>query len=1065
MFKTRLKKSIHAPFGVLIATAALTGMAGAGPFSRVGAGVGLCFALCGIALSLALTKRFYLLQAILGAIVAMIAMLGLAEVFGFGTDSVRIGISSEAAAAFIAAGLILSFRNGSGKNSNILALQFLWLILFVISLSGCIGHLLNAMLGVILFKYGLLHYGMGWPTASGLMVLSLSMLSFLRKLPGFHAFYDGRQDRQITAQGIFLLICVGLISGLSGAGILAKENMRVFQKTLTEALLANSHHLSDSIRNTVDEDMHIVDLSNLGSMVVIDSKKTDHRHLSAELERIIDMQKRPGIEAIWVRDADGNTIASAGVRSSLSGDRIKLNLSIPTWLLWQSGLRLESHILLYRLGRKVGEIGVESDLNGLDSQFDLTRRFGTTGEVVLCSPEGAGMACFPSRLHPVMSLVKMRFSGQALPMSYALMGKGGVMTGRDYRGKEVIAAYKPVSDIGLGMVQKIDAGELYAPLWRQMLSAISIFILMSGMGAVLLFRKTQPLVRDLIVTKVHAQKSERHTRHLLENLQTAVVIHSADGSVSYLNTAAQRFFGFDVDEMRGMHVPDLIARFLREDGSAMPMEELPERRVLADGLPFQNYMVGVEFQGRAKLRWALVNAFPDFDENGTIREVVVSFVDISDLKFADEALREAEDKLQKINHLYLVLSKVNGAIVRTRNRNELFQDICDIVVKSGGFVMAWIGLLDDVAGEVVPVVHSGSEAGYLDFLRTAGIIGHKGPAALAVLEGKHQICQDIMNDPKMTPWKDEALKRGYCSSGGFPFHHGGRAIGLINLYADRVDFFSEDIVNLLHKLCADISFAIEYLDQQSRRGAAEEMLRQLNSDLEYRVERRTRQLEAANAELEAFSYSVSHDLRAPLRSIDGFSEILQKKYAAQLDDTARDYLGRVNRASKRMGELIEDLLQLSSVTRTQIRKDRIDLGRIVETVIKESGYAQAERHVDWVIQADITVFADARLMKIVLENLLGNAWKFTASCPDPRIEFGMFEQEDEKIMFVRDNGVGFDMKYAGKLFGAFQRLHRFDEFEGTGIGLATVQRIIHRQGGRVWAKGEVGVGATFYFSL
>ncbi|MHB1100637.1 MAG: sensor histidine kinase, partial [Burkholderiales bacterium] len=307
------------------------------------------------------------------------------------------------------------------------------------------------------------------------------------------------------------------------------------------------------------------------------------------------------------------------------------------------------------------------------------------------------------------------------------------------------------------------------------------------------------------------------------------------------------------------------------------------------------------------------------------------------------------------------------------------------------------------------------------------------------------------------------LKRGYRSSAGFAFELGGKRIGLINIYADRVDFFGEDIVNLLHELCADISFALDYLDQQSKREAAEESLMRLNAELDSLVKIRTLQLEAANAELEAFSYSVSHDLRAPLRSIDGFSEILLRKHAEQLDDTGRDYLGRVRRAARRMGELIEDLLQLSSVTRTEIRKESVDMSRIVESVIRE--FDAGERRIEWVIRPDIEVLADARLMKIVMENLLGNAWKFTVSRPLARVEFGMYEQEGEKILYVRDNGVGFDMKYAGKLFGAFQRLHKFEEFEGTGIGLATVQRIVRRHGGRIWAEGEVNVGATFYFSL
>jgi light-regulated signal transduction histidine kinase (bacteriophytochrome) len=317
----------------------------------------------------------------------------------------------------------------------------------------------------------------------------------------------------------------------------------------------------------------------------------------------------------------------------------------------------------------------------------------------------------------------------------------------------------------------------------------------------------------------------------------------------------------------------------------------------------------------------------------------------------------------------------------------------------------------------------------------------------------------------MIPWCQEALKRGYHSSAAFPLRQGEKVVGAISLYAGKPDAFDADVLVLLNDLSADISFALGALNQQERRQAAEENLRQLNEELEQRVAERTRQLEAANKELEAFSYSVSHDLRAPLRSIDGFSEILEKRFAERLDDTGRDYLGRVRRASRRMGELIDDLLLLARVTRAELHKEAIDLSRMVQDLVCEMQAAAPQRQVECVIQDGIVVQADARLIKVVLENLLGNAWKFTAHQSAPCIEFGMIEREDEKVIFLRDNGAGFDMQYAGKLFGAFQRLHKVDEFEGTGIGLATVQRIIHRHGGRIWAEGQTGVGATFYFAI
>jgi signal transduction histidine kinase len=235
------------------------------------------------------------------------------------------------------------------------------------------------------------------------------------------------------------------------------------------------------------------------------------------------------------------------------------------------------------------------------------------------------------------------------------------------------------------------------------------------------------------------------------------------------------------------------------------------------------------------------------------------------------------------------------------------------------------------------------------------------------------------------------------------------------------------------------------------------------------LEDANRELEGTNRELEAFSYSVSHDLRAPLRAIDGFSQILQEDYEHVLDEEAMDYLGRVRAASGHMATLIDDLLDLSRVGRRPLRRERVDLASLAKEIVDELKASQPEREVEFVAQENITAWGDASLLKVALENLLGNAWKFTARERVARIEFGADRKPgpglQSPVYYVRDNGAGFDQAYADKLFGAFQRLHGQDEFEGTGIGLATVARIVHRHGGRVWAEGKVGEGATFYFTL
>lgn len=300
--------------------------------------------------------------------------------------------------------------------------------------------------------------------------------------------------------------------------------------------------------------------------------------------------------------------------------------------------------------------------------------------------------------------------------------------------------------------------------------------------------------------------------------------------------------------------------------------------------------------------------------------------------------------------------------------------------------------------------------------------------------------------------------------------HDGRLVVGDAHPARRIFADAHELVERYDARCGERRIVVEVF---GRRGviegepAAVFVIQDITETVRSQVEMRqlNRRLVSANDELEAFSYSVSHDLRTPLRRIDGFSQALLEDHAGELDAQGKDYLHRLRNGVQRMAQLIDDMLRLSRVTRAELSWSEVDVSAICRAVAAELAASAPERRVELLIADGLTAWCDERLIELAIENLLGNAWKFTSKTPAARIEVGMASDGTEPAFFIRDNGAGFDVTRADRLFGAFQRLHGTDEFPGTGIGLAIVRRIVHRHGGRVWADSQVGRGATFYFTL
>ena len=565
-------------------------------------------------------------------------------------------------------------------------------------------------------------------------------------------------------------------------------------------------------------------------------------------------------------------------------------------------------------------------------------------------------------------------------------------------------------------------------------------------------------------TEQALRESERKYRELVEHANSIILHWTRDGRIIFLNEFGQRFFGYSEAEIRGRHVVGTIVPETESGGRDLrPLME----EICRDPAAFEQN-VNENMRRSGERVWVAWTNKVVLDQQGQVSEILSIGADITRRK-------QAEVRVLRLNHLYAALSRLNQTIVQATDRDTLFRETCRIAVEHGQFCLAWIGLIDEAVERVKPVAFAGDEQGYLSNASIAyrdEELG-RGPTGCAIREGRCVLCQDIATDPRMGAWRAAALQHGLRSSAAVPIRQANQVIGALTAYAGEPQLFGAEEEGLLVEIGQAISYALDGLVHESQRRQAEANLQKLNLELEQRVRQRTaelnvtnEQLRAKNSELKGFAYTVSHDLKAPLRGIAGYANELERKHSAGLGDRARFCLTQILTAASHLDQLIEDLLHYSRLDAETPSLTEVNLRNLVDAILQDRRLDITARHVDVTVDIPFTTLrAWARGLLQVLTNLIDNAIKYSRKASPPRLRITAAALDGAWRLTVTDNGIGFNMTYHDRIFGLFDRLVRTEEFEGTGAGLAIARKVLDKMGGRIWAESAPGAGATFFVEI
>ncbi len=727
-----------------------------------------------------------------------------------------------------------------------------------------------------------------------------------------------------------------------------------------------------------------------------------------------------------------------------------------------------------------------------------------SGETLLVRREGEDVLFLNSLKFDKDAALRLRIplTRTEVPAVKAALGQEGIAEGEDYRGVRTLAALRAVPGTPWFLVAKLDAAEAYAPVrsrfWQTVVLLFSL-VAASGLGLGMMWRHQRSRYYRGRLEAMQALRQRdsdlkalsTRQKALLDAIPDIIMEVDRDKRYKWANRAGLMFFGDDIfgreasDYFEGDQNTYAVVQPLFEGDETVTYVESWQRR--KDG---EKRLLGwwcrVLKDEAGNVEGALSSA-RDITESRrletdlrTSREDLRAALEVSNrsrrtLLSMIEDLRMAEaDRESRVNEL----TTIHGAALRLQSLFDsasLARELIAIIETTLHHEYGAVLLFDESGRELVPFALSDQARG--PAIIAAGEIrpdsyrfaAGEGVSGWVAETGRTVRLGDVRGDSRFVQ-----VRKGILSEMCVPLKVGNRIIGVLNVESPHPDAYSESDQRVLETIASQMALSI----QQTR---LREEIQNHAVELDKRVRERTVELHAANQELEAFAYSVSHDLRAPLRAMDGFSAALLSHDSGHLDEQGRHYLLRIQEAARRMGQLINDLLDLSQITRRETSLQPVDLSALAREIAAELQKGDPDRRADFIIDEGMIVTGDAHLLRIALVNLLSNAWKFSSLRAPARIEVGVQPPafvpagenrseaagpaEKGRVYFVRDNGAGFDMAYAGKLFIPFQRLHSLKEFPGTGIGLVTVQRIVTRHGGRIWAEAAVNRGAAFYFTL